>query len=538
MDLSIKRLDHLGIISGTIKDLGFIKLIDKRLKKDDQAKVTPGEATAAMILNGLGFVSRVLTLTPQFFETKPLDILIRKGITPEQLNRHKLGRTLDAIANYGCEVLFNEIALSVCNQEGISLCSCHNDTTSFSFAGKYKNQAEDAEVLITHGHSKDKRPDLKQMVLELCVSSDGGIPFMSKLWSGNASDNKVFNERIKSLADAISQSNTGIIHIADSKLYTAKNLAQLGSRYFITRAPSTIKKVQENITQAIKNDIWIEANGKNKLCVFEVKHYGVAQRWIVIHSQQAHERAKKTANKMLIRQEKQLVKDLFHLQAQRFACETDAQMALNKIAKNYAFLEIKDVKISSIESYDKRGRPVAGAVKELAGYKIEASYNINQDALVQEIEQRSCYVLATNVPEKKLSALDVINEYKGQDCAEKGFAFLKSPSFFAASFFMKSSKRIQAMLVIMTLSLLIYKVAQRRLRSHLRINKKTIPNQINKPVQNPTLRWIFQCMEGINYVTFKPINGVIQTIIHGLTELRSMILSCFGKEVLQIYQIF
>ena len=46
MDFSIKRLDHLGIIAGTIKDLELIKLIDERLKKDDQADVTPGEATA------------------------------------------------------------------------------------------------------------------------------------------------------------------------------------------------------------------------------------------------------------------------------------------------------------------------------------------------------------------------------------------------------------------------------------------------------------------------------------------------------------
>jgi transposase len=89
MDILIKRLDHLGIVSGTIKSLGIIKLIDERLKKDCQGEVTQGEAVAAMILNGLGFVNKPLTLTPQFFETKPLDILIRKGITEEQLNRYK-----------------------------------------------------------------------------------------------------------------------------------------------------------------------------------------------------------------------------------------------------------------------------------------------------------------------------------------------------------------------------------------------------------------------------------------------------------------
>jgi Transposase len=268
MDFEIKRLDHLGIVAGTIKDLGIITLSDKRLKKDNQSEVTPGETVAAMILNGLGFVAKPLTLTPQFFETKPLDILIRSGIKPEQLNRHKLGRTLDAIADYGCETFFNEIALSVCVQEKIDVEKLNGDTTSFSFTGKYKNQIEDAEVLITHGYSKDKRPDLKQIILELCASHDGGVPVIMKPWSGNASDIKIFNKRIKELKKLIAQSNMGAVHIADSKLYTAENIAQLGSRYFITRVPATIKQEGECITQAIKQNAWIKVDDKNKLYVF------------------------------------------------------------------------------------------------------------------------------------------------------------------------------------------------------------------------------------------------------------------------------
>ena len=102
---------------------------------------------------------------------------------------------------------------------------------------------------------------------------------------------------------------------------------------------------------------------------------------------------------------------------------------------------------------------------------------------------------------------------------------------------MKSAKRIQAMLVVMMLSLLIYTIAQRRLRNYLKANQKAIPNQINQPTQRPTLRWIFQCLEGVNYVIFKT-NDVLTVVIHGITELRRMILSCFGEAVQQIYQIF
>src|SRR3954447_27056397 len=110
----VERLDHLGVIASVIKDLGLIAMIDTRLVPDEQEVITPGEAVAAMILNGLGFANRPLSLTPQFFANNPLDLLLREGIEAEMFNRFKLGRTLDEAYAYGCDLLFEELALSIC----------------------------------------------------------------------------------------------------------------------------------------------------------------------------------------------------------------------------------------------------------------------------------------------------------------------------------------------------------------------------------------------------------------------------------------
>src|SRR4029453_6061869 len=99
--IHIERLDPLGVIASVIKDLGLISMIDTRLVPDKQEVITPGEAVAAMILNGLGFANRPLSLTPQFFASKPLDLLFRAGINAEMFNRFKLGRTLDEASAYG-----------------------------------------------------------------------------------------------------------------------------------------------------------------------------------------------------------------------------------------------------------------------------------------------------------------------------------------------------------------------------------------------------------------------------------------------------
>jgi transposase len=110
----------------------FIDMIDTRLVPGQQEEITPGEAMAGMILNGLGFANRPLSLTPQFFANKPLDLLFRAGIRVEMFNRFKLGRTLDEVYAYGCDLLFSELAMAVCVQEGIELRFQHLDTTSFA----------------------------------------------------------------------------------------------------------------------------------------------------------------------------------------------------------------------------------------------------------------------------------------------------------------------------------------------------------------------------------------------------------------------
>src|SRR5229473_4501974 len=117
--ISVERLDHLGVVASVIKDVGIIEMIDARLGLHDQEEITAGEAVAGMILNGLGFSNRPLSLTPQFFANKPLDLLFRPGVRAEMFNRFKLGRTLDEVSSYGCDLLFSELALSVCLQEGI-----------------------------------------------------------------------------------------------------------------------------------------------------------------------------------------------------------------------------------------------------------------------------------------------------------------------------------------------------------------------------------------------------------------------------------
>lgn len=92
-------------------------------------------------------------------------------------------------------------------------------------------------------------------------------------------------------------------------------------------------------------------------------------------------------------------------------------------------------------------------------------------------------------------------------------------------------------MMIMTLTLLVYNVGQYWLREKLKREKKTLPNQLGKQIQNPTLRWIFQIMEGISIVRFydKTLSQVIQELIANLNELRKKIINLFGRTAEKLY---
>src|SRR3989441_3553386 len=355
--VTVERLDHLGIIAGVIKDLGIIEMIDARIQPDDQEDITTGEAVAGMILNGLGFSDRPLSLTPQFFAHRPVALLFREGVSAEHFNRFKLGRSLDKGFAYGCDTLFSEVALAVCQQEGVALKFNCLDTTSFSLTGAYVPETDTKAIAITHGYSKDHRPDLKQAVLELMVSQDVGVPLMSQSWDGNASDTVVFKKRCEALLTQFAASETPRYLIADAKLYTEANAPNLAHLPFITRIPETLTVTQQVIEQAWAWGEWQPLDETVKYQRVELCHYGMAQRWLVVSSQDAWQRAEHPLANAQAKEAEPVQKPRFHLQAQRFSSETEAQAALETIAQRWRSHQVAQVSLTPSIQYARKGRP-------------------------------------------------------------------------------------------------------------------------------------------------------------------------------------
>jgi transposase len=140
---------------------------------------------------------------------------------------------------------------------------------------------------------------------------------------------------------------------------------------------------------------------------------------------------------------------------------------------------------------------------------------------------------------EELSSEEMLREYKAQQSCvreacrrQRGFRFLKDPLFLADSVFLKTPQRIETMGMLMGLCLLVYSIGQRRLRNELQSRREMIKNQLGKLINRPTMRWIFQELQGIHVVV---ING--EKMVSNLTYKIINVLQYFSINCQKYYLI-
>ena len=532
-------LDHLGLVAAICQDLKIAQRIDDRLPCDSQRKVSPGRAAVAMILNGLGFTNRRLYLTHQFFESKAIERLLGPDLEAKDITDYTLTHALDDIAEYGSSKLFAEVAFGVAIDNNLLQYTNHLDTTSMLVHGAYEVNDDPKVIEVTRGFSKDHRPDLKQIVLALVVNGPSSIPIWMDPLDGNSSDKVSFHETIKKVEDFRAQIDVKgeFKWVADAALYTKERLSN--DYIWVTRVPENITEAKNLVEKLDKEIPWVEGEGGYKTAEYKSLYGGIEQRWLLVFSKQAYEREKKTLEKKLKQKEEELKQTLWHFEKQEFHCERDAWKAFEELKEGYKLHAIK-AQMVPVCKYTDRGRPKKGAEKVIVGYKMDTTFERNQEEIVKLLNKKGRFILATNeLDAEGYKNAQILKEYKEQQNVEGGFRFLKDPWFMVDSIFLKLPSRIEALMMIMTLCLLVYNVGQYRLRESLKVQNITLPNQLGKEVPNPTLKWVFQIMEGIGVVYFynESLSGTVREVITNLNNLRKKIIWLFGRNAAWIYGI-
>lgn len=533
-----ENLDHLGIVAGVCDQIGLIEQIDARVP-DTGRKVSVGQAVQAMVINGLGFVGRALYLTPEFYRSKPIDLLIGEDIEAEDLNSDSLGKALDHLYQAGISEIFAAVCAHALHVFGIIVRFAHLDTTAFSLQGAYEvnqsiNDAEPEPIGINYGYSKDHRPDLKQAILGMICANRTSIPTYLNALSGNVSDKTSMPEIAEVYLAQFSEEEETPILVADAALYSADNIKRLSDNKWVSRVPATISQAKELLAQIAASQM--VASERENYFYHEIENnYGdVEQRWLIILSVARRQQELAQFEKRISREQDKLSKQAKKLQREVFNCEADAQKALEGFVKVWKFHAVVG-DISSSEHYAQVGRPKPDSPK-VRDWQIEVSFERDETKIAQAQQPLGKYIIATNVLDKlELPVEELLSVYKEQNCSvERGFRFLKDPFFFASSFFLKKPSRIMALLMVMGLSLLIYALAEHHLRQQLLEQDQSIPDQKGKATQNPTMRRVFQIFEGIHILHIQT-QQFRKRMVTNVQELHLQIATLLGEPILKFY---
>ena len=487
-----ERLDHLGIVAGVCQEIGLAAYLDA-LDTSYHARVSVGTATVAMILNGLGFSNRRLYLVPQFFADKPVETLLGPGITANELNDECLGRTLDWLYAHDPTALFAGIATQARRIFGIATRQIHVDTTSFSVSGEYLPEEGDLDasvIAITYGYSRDHRADLKQWMLALGTTQEGDIPVFLRPLNGNSSDQRTLLAAVQALAEQLRtpEGEEERIYIADGGVYSSANMGQLNAAGILweSRVPETLAEAKAALA---RTDVSWQTREDGEMAWWsqEVALPHGQERWVIVRTRSGERRARATLQRKVEAAEQTWKQKVWHLSNQRFACEADARAALEQeLRRCPAWFEV-ETQVVAHPTYAQPGRPRKGATPMTTQWQIQVTLAVNQERVEVEALRAACFIVGTNVLDpKRLSDQEVVTTYKAQGGVERGFRFLKNPLFLASSVFLKKPERIMALSLIMVLCLLVYRLAEHRLRTRLvRQVRRFLTNCANQPIIQP-----------------------------------------------------
>jgi len=326
-------LDHLGLVAGMYDELEIGRRIDSCIAQDlDRREVSVGQAAGAMVVNGLGTVQKSLYLTPRFFNNRPTERLIGEGVEPEHLNDDALGRALDSLYDYGVTELFRDLSAHAAPRLGLTPRFAHLDATSFLAHGEYggDEEPEDGVIQVRKGYSRDRRPDLNQVVLNLIVEHKAGLPVLMEPLSGNASDQGSFRELIDRHLGHLQNAHGFDYVVADSALYSAGHVQDLDEAgiKFVTRVPGMLNEAQKAIQNTDLADLKPLSDGQKAR--EKVSEYGgVPQRWLTVYSEAAADRATESAATRRDREHEEEKHDLRELEMREVSCREDAEKALS-----------------------------------------------------------------------------------------------------------------------------------------------------------------------------------------------------------------
>jgi len=495
----------LPLVLGVLRRLEIATVIDRLIPPHPAHGLSCGRGVEALVLAILDG-HHALYKVGKRLEERGMVALLQPGLTRAALNDYRLGHILDALFAANLNGVFSAVALKALEVYAIATPWLHQDTTTIALYGAYADEpVTPGAPRPAYGHSKDGRGDLKQVLLSLGVSGDGGLPLRLGLRDGHTSDRVETPVAIEECLALGLQGVHGIV--ADSKADSRRTLGLCRAKGLglVTLVPRTCAVRQELEAWGAQQPalpLLVEKPGRTKdaacrqwhgqsvIRAVEVEDSDgrVTQedmRFLVVHSSQLAQQHTQTYASAQAKEAEALTDHVQRVHARWCAGAADAEAAMAEYEHHepgrrgrrphpwrYHVVRYCVVADTRRTRRARRGRPAKTDPPSLeAGYRL----GVDVEALATPEEANGGMVLATTVRAEVCDDTDILQAYQDQNTTvEPGFRWMKNPAAIAPVW-LEKPERIAALAMLTVLGLLVYSVIQRQVRLYLHTHDQQLP---------------------------------------------------------------
>ena len=520
-----KTVAGLPLISDIIDRMGLREILYDAIGTHGNEDFPAVETLILLIVN-LTLGKHPLYALEQWVQSLDPRCLGYKSLPKGKFNDDRFGRTLDKLYQADRATLMTRLVVEVTKVFDLKLDRIHNDSTSIKACGKYHGKT-DTGFELKHGHSKDHRPDLKQLIYSLSICSDGAVPVHQKTYPGNRNDETTHIETWDTLRTIYGTAS--FLYVADSKLCTAEQLNYIVSQNgrAVTIMPEVFKEVhsfKDSLRRRGKSkyEIWRrpKPNSDSEMEYYSTfkgkyvtKQHGYRIHWI--HSSEKRKRDHDSRLRRLREAEEALMELSGKINVRRLKTKEAIQRKIDAILERLQIAPFIHIDIGTAREVrvlkTTRGRPGPDPEYERVYTKVfTLGWSRNQTRLRQEAQIDGLFPLLCT--DHRLSTKAVLQAYKYQPRLEKRFNQLKQIHKGAPLLF-KKLERIEATMFAFFIALMIQALIEanrwlivRFQRSHCipRTVMRTTPRQLRSWGSLLTyrhIRYILQQFPAKNLVT-------------------------------------
>jgi transposase len=546
-DLDTQQVGALPLVNHVLERLQIELLLDRFLpRRHPRARIPPRQALGVLVRN-LALARVPLYALGEWAAPRVPALLGLETPVGRQLEDDRVGRSLDRLFDADRAALLTELIIHMVKEFGVALDELHNDSTTITLHGQYAGATGrlvrgKPSLRIAHGHNKDHRPDLKQLLWILTISADGAVPIHFKVADGPTEDSTTHRETWDTLCRFAGSPR--FLYVADSKLCTFENLRHIHQEggWFLTVLPRSRKEdrlfkdwIQTNTPP------WepVEVRPRRPAAPEEVRSCpsplpdadGFRLCWYHSSRKQARDAearsdAIEAAWKGLEALRARLEGPRSRLRSRTAVARAAEEILTGRGAARWLTYEVKPVE-EVVFRQEKRGRPGQNTRwRRHLKTRFELSWSLRQEQVEYDVRCDGLFPLITNAPESQLSVGQIWAAYKSkQPLVEKRHDLLKNVEV-ATPMYLKSVARIEALLFLHFVALLVHALIERELRRAMRARQldslPLYPEQ--RDCEAPTARRVFELFEPVQRHLLRRNGSLVQRFDPDLDSRQQLIL--------------